>query len=196
MSVKETLCTSCVHLHICSLKETFLKAQEAVDNCSMYGRREDGMTKSTHIQDLDFIAPITLSMTINEYQRAALRTEAPKGPYMTAGGSLRAFILNVRDRDLNGGVSLIRLLEGVMGLCGEAGEIDDILKKVLFQGHMVDREHMALELGDIAWYLALAADAIGYDLETIMKMNIDKLYARYPDGFEVDKSVNRKEGDI
>lgn len=83
-----------------------------------------------------------------------------------------------------------------MGLNGEAGEAVDILKKVLFQGHKLDREHIAFELGDICWYLALAADAIGYDLETIMKMNIDKLYARYPDGFEVDKSVNRKAGDI
>lgn len=83
-----------------------------------------------------------------------------------------------------------------MGLSGEAGEATDILKKVLFQGHMLDEEHVALELGDICWYLALAADAIGYDLETIMQMNIDKLKARYPNGFEVDKSVHRKEGDI
>lgn len=83
-----------------------------------------------------------------------------------------------------------------MGLNGEAGEAMDILKKVLFQGHKLDREHVALELGDIAWYLALAADAIGYDLETIFQKNIDKLKARYPDGFETEKSQNRREDDI
>lgn len=83
-----------------------------------------------------------------------------------------------------------------MGLSGEAGEACDIVKKVLFQGHQLDREHVALELGDICWYLALASDAIGYDLEEIMQMNIDKLWGRYPDGFEVEKSVHRKENDI
>ena len=83
-----------------------------------------------------------------------------------------------------------------MGLNGEAGEAMDILKKTLFQGHKLDRRHVALELGDICWYLALAADAIGYDLEDIMMMNVDKLRTRYPDGFESDRSVNRKEGDI
>lgn len=83
-----------------------------------------------------------------------------------------------------------------MGLNGEAGEALDILKKILFQGHGIDRNHIALELGDIAWYLALSADAIGYDLETIMSMNIEKLKARYPNGFETERSVNREEGDI
>lgn len=135
-------------------------------------------------------------MTINEYQKAALRTEAPKAlcKAPTAVLSALANLGVVSDPDEQ--TSIIRLLEGLMGLAGESGEACDILKKVLFQGHKLDREHVALELGDIAWYIALAADAIGYDLETVMRMNIEKLYARYPDGFEVDRSVNRKEGDI
>lgn len=135
-------------------------------------------------------------MTANEYQKAALRTEAPKDLYRapTAVLSALANLGVVSDPDEQ--TSIIRLLEGLMGLAGEGGEACDILKKVLFQGHKLDREHIALELGDIAWYIALAADAIGYDLDTIFQMNIDKLYARYPDGFEVDKSVNRKAGDI
>lgn len=33
---RETLCTSCVHLEICKLKETYLKAQEAVDQVKIY----------------------------------------------------------------------------------------------------------------------------------------------------------------
>ena len=110
-------------------------------------------------------------MTANEYQRKALRT-APE----------------ISDDDL--------LVNGVMGLGGEAGECIDLLKKHLFQGKPFDKEHMAKELGDVAWYLAVTAKALGYDLETILKMNIDKLEARYPDGFDVEKSEHRKEGDI
>lgn len=75
-------------------------------------------------------------------------------------------------------------------------KVIDIIKKVLFQGHEFDREHMAKELGDIAWYLAVSADAIGYDLETIFQMNVDKLKARYPDGFDSEHSQHRSSDDI
>lgn len=57
-------------------------------------------------------------------------------------------------------------------------------------------EHMAKELGDVAWYLAISAEAIGYDLETIFQMNIDKLRARYPDGFDAEHSLHRRANDI
>jgi NTP pyrophosphatase (non-canonical NTP hydrolase) len=83
-----------------------------------------------------------------------------------------------------------------MGLNGEAGECIDILKKHIFQGHDLDKEHIAKELGDVAWYLAVSAAAIGYDLETILQMNVDKLRARYPDGFNTEASQHRKTNDI
>lgn len=111
-------------------------------------------------------------MTINEYQKEALRTES---------GMNKEYP---------------RLLNGLMGLNGEAGEAIDILKKHLFHGHELDKEHLAKELGDVAWYIAISADALGYDLETILQMNVDKLKARYPDGFEAEKSIHRKDGDI
>ena len=88
------------------------------------------------------------------------------------------------------------LINGVMGLCGEAGEAIDIVKKHLAQGHELDKEHLAKELGDIAWYLAETATALDIPLETIFQMNIDKLEARYPDGFSSGKSIGRKEQDI
>ena len=135
-------------------------------------------------------------MTINEYQKLALRTEAPKELYRNPEAATMAFVTLGAITNPEDNMSSVRLLEGLMGLNGEAGEAMDILKKVLFQGHKLDREHVALELGDIAWYLALAADAIGYDLETIFQKNIDKLKARYPDGFETEKSQNRREDDI
>lgn len=111
-------------------------------------------------------------LTANDYQREALRTES---------GMSKEYP---------------RLLNGLMGLNGEAGECIDILKKHYFQGHPLDKEHLAKELGDVAWYLAVSADALGYDLNTILKMNVDKLRARYPEGFDAEHSVNRKKNDI
>jgi NTP pyrophosphatase (non-canonical NTP hydrolase) len=113
-------------------------------------------------------------MTINEYQKEALRT---------ASG------LNNPDKDEV-------LLNGVMGLCGESGECADMVKKYLFQGHELDKSHLAKELGDVAWYLAVASYAIGFNLETVLQMNVDKLRSRYPDGFEAERSLHRKEGDV
>lgn len=106
-------------------------------------------------------------MKINEYQKLAMTTLNPK----------------LDNKEI--------LINGVMGLCGESGEAIDIVKKHLAQGHELDKEHLAKELGDIAWYLAETATAIGYDLEEIFKMNIEKLKKRYPNGFTTSDSINR-----
>lgn len=125
-------------------------------------------------------------MTGNEYQKEALRTESPTKSFRN---------VMVMEHDWSGS---IRLLEGLIGLSGEAGEAIDILKKCMFQGHNLDdeREHMAKELGDVMWYLALSADAIGYSLDDILEMNVEKLRARYPNGFEASRSRNRASTDI
>ena len=83
------------------------------------------------------------------------------------------------------------LINGVMGLCGESGEAIDIVKKWLAQGHDLDREKLAKELGDIAWYLAETAYALDIPLEDILQANIDKLKKRYPEGFDSNRSINR-----
>lgn len=88
------------------------------------------------------------------------------------------------------------LLNGVLGLNGESGEIADLVKKHRMQGHELNIEHIAKELGDICWYIAETATAIGCDLETIMKMNIEKLKKRYPEGFDTERSQHREVGDI
>jgi NTP pyrophosphatase (non-canonical NTP hydrolase) len=85
------------------------------------------------------------------------------------------------------------LINGVMGLCGESGEAIDIVKKHLAQGHELDREHLIKELGDIAWYLAEVATVLDVELEEVLVQNIEKLKARYPEGFSVEKSLNRTE---
>ena len=88
------------------------------------------------------------------------------------------------------------LINSVMGLCGESGEAIDIVKKWLMQGHELNKEHLIKELGDVAWYLAEAATALDVPLETVLQGNLDKLHKRFPDGFDTQASVYRKEGDI
>ena len=112
-------------------------------------------------------------MTINEYQQLAMRTLNPA--------------LDKKDV----------LINSVMGLCGESGEAIDIVKKWLAQGHDLNKEKLARELGDIAWYLAEAATALELPLEDILAANIEKLHKRFPAGFSSEASIVRadeKEG--
>lgn len=83
------------------------------------------------------------------------------------------------------------LINSVMGLCGESGEVIDLIKKHLFQGHELNKEDLIKELGDVAWYLAEAAYALDVPLEEICTRNIEKLKKRFPQGFDCDKSINR-----
>ena len=110
-------------------------------------------------------------MTINEYQQRAMASLNPE----------------LKGRDV--------LINSVMGLCGESGEAIDIVKKWLAQGLPLDREHLAGELGDVAWYLAEAATALGMPLEDILRANLEKLERRYPDGFSTERSVGREADD-
>ena len=108
-------------------------------------------------------------MTINEYQKLAMTTLNPE--------------LDPKDV----------LINGVMGLCGESGEAIDIVKKWLAQGHELDKEKLAKELGHICWYLAETATALDLSLEDIMAANIEKLKKRYPEGFDSQRSIHRTE---
>jgi NTP pyrophosphatase (non-canonical NTP hydrolase) len=85
------------------------------------------------------------------------------------------------------------VINGLLGLCGESGECADYLKKHIFQGHDLDKLKLAEELGDVAWYIALTAHALGFNLSDILEMNIEKLKKRYPDGFDAERSINREE---
>lgn len=86
-----------------------------------------------------------------------------------------------------------RLRNAAYGLNGEAGEFIDLLKKHEFQGHELNYDKLMDELGDILWYAALACNAMDTTLDKVMQHNIDKLRKRYPEGFDSDKSINRKE---
>ena len=85
------------------------------------------------------------------------------------------------------------LINGCLGLAGEAGEVCDIVKKYIFQGHNLETQKIVDELSDVLWYVALTAQGIGCDLDSIMEHNINKLKKRYPNGFEAERSINRTE---
>lgn len=113
-------------------------------------------------------AVATDKLTANDYQRMAMRTA---GEYDTNYDQLR---------------------NAAYGLNGEAGEVIDLLKKHEFQGHDLPDEKLIDECGDVLWYCALLADALGFTLEQVMNRNIDKLRKRYPDGFDKARSINRE----
>lgn len=85
----------------------------------------------------------------------------------------------------------LELVNWALGLTGEAGEVADYLKKCVFHGHPIEREKLVKELGDVCWYLAGLASALGVPLEEIASKNIDKLRRRYPEGFSSGHSINR-----
>jgi len=75
------------------------------------------------------------------------------------------------------------LLNATLGLCGEAGEFSELVKKSTFHGKPWNREQAISELGDCLFYLAFLAETIGVSLETVAQSNIEKLRIRYPAGF-------------
>lgn len=81
------------------------------------------------------------------------------------------------------------------GMVGEIGELHSLYQKS-YQGHGMDKAHLKKELGDLLWFIAEYATSMGWPLEEVARGNIDKLIARYPEGFEEDKSLHRKAGDI
>jgi NTP pyrophosphatase (non-canonical NTP hydrolase) len=78
-----------------------------------------------------------------------------------------------------------------LGLNGEAGEAAEVIKKFLYQGHELDKEKAAKELGDTLFYLGLFAHMLGTSLEEIATNNIYKRYSRYPNGFKAEDSIKR-----
>lgn len=108
-------------------------------------------------------------MQFNEYQNLAQRTSNQE--------------LLPRDHVIN----------GALGLCGEAGEVADLIKKAFMQGHIIDRAKVTEEVGDVLWYCAELAAWMGMDLDEIAERNVQKLMKRYPEGFSADRSINREE---
>lgn len=86
-------------------------------------------------------------------------------------------------------------LHALHGMVGEIGEIHGLYQKT-HQGHELSLTHLKKELGDLLWFVAEYCTAMGWDLDEIMQLNIDKLKSRYPEGFDVDRSLHREKNDI
>lgn len=102
---------------------------------------------------------------------------------------------SARRTQVTGLSDIDKLYHAIFGLTSEAGEVSGILQKV-YQGHAIDKKHLARELGDCLWMISEACDVINIPLKDVAQMNIDKLRARYPEGFDAEHSLHRKKGDI
>lgn len=88
-------------------------------------------------------------------------------------------------------IHTVRLLHAAMGLCTEAGEFLDMLKKHILYGKPLDEVNLKEELGDKLWYTALALDELKSTFGEVMEVNIAKLRARYPNKFTETDAINR-----
>lgn len=109
--------------------------------------------------------------SFNEYQKAAMRTLS---------------LDSSRDFDA-------MLATTALGLGGESGEIQEMVKKKFFHGHNFDREKFIKELGDILWYVACGCEAADVNMSAVANLNINKLKSRYPEKFESYLSINKNE---
>lgn len=110
-------------------------------------------------------------MTLNEYQNLAQRT---------------------MDKTLS---TYHQEQHALHGMVSEIGELHGIYQKI-YQGHTPEDIHMKKELGDLLWFIAEYCTSKHWTLDDIAQTNIDKLKARYPDGFDSEHSLHRKSGDI
>ena len=136
-------------------------------------------------------------MTGNEYQKLAMRTNDHKATdrlldkaYMIDFFKQAKAGRDTENYDFGG------ILNSCLGLSGEVGEFNDMIKKWIFHEKKLDIDHAKKEAGDICWYLAMLCESFGWSLDEIMQMNVDKLKARYPQGFDIEKANNRAEGDV
>lgn len=127
-------------------------------------------------------------MTGNDYQKLAMRTNDHESSYRLAKALMKTS--NRGDIDFGG------FMMACLGLSGEIGEFNDMMKKVIFHEADYDEEHAKKELGDICWYVAMMCESFGWALDDILQMNVDKLKQRYPDGFDVKRANNRSEEDV
>lgn len=108
-------------------------------------------------------------MTLNEYQQKALEIAVYPCEY--------------------------KIIYPSLGLSGESGECSDKVKKVIRDnnGNFTEekRREIAKEIGDCLWYCANLANDIDYDLNTIGKMNIEKLHSRMERGVLGGSGDNR-----
>ena len=160
----ETICDECKKVPACVICGIEMKEGRVMcKTCKDIVKDRDEETSAEALKRL------TGMSILETYQRSVVRSQNKS--------------LNVEEK----------LQEGLMGIAGESGEALEHIKKYLFQGHSLDIIKLADELGDVLWYLTQTAMALGYDLDDIIRINMDKTHKRYPDGFNTRSSMNRKD---
>jgi NTP pyrophosphatase (non-canonical NTP hydrolase) len=112
-----------------------------------------------------------MAMSLNEYQKLAARTINEE----LAGTEVKNHALHL--------------------IAAECGEIHSLYQK-FYQGHTFNVVNLMKEVGDLLWGIAELCTYYGFSLERVAEMNIEKLKARYPEGFEAERSLHRQEGDV
>lgn len=129
-----------------------------------------------------------------EYQALAMRTNDKKSTDRLLN-KINDLKIGNRGEDTPE-IELGGVLNAALGLSGEVGELNDILKKWIFHEKQLDIDHAKKEAGDICWYLAMLCKSFGWNFDEIMQINIDKLKARYPEGFDTYRANHRQAGDV
>ena len=134
-------------------------------------------------------------MKVNDYQNLAMRTNDGECSNRVEAKLDEFFRKESLQRILREDIETLydpgELLNGALGITGEAGEVADLIKKHIFHGHDLDTDALIKEIGDVCWYVALLCTAIGVDMASVMEKNIEKLKTRYPEGFSEEASINR-----
>lgn len=129
-----------------------------------------------------------------EYQALAMRTNDKKSTDRLMN-KINDLKIGNRGEDTPE-IELGGVLNAALGLSGEVGELNDMLKKWVFHKKQLDAEHLKREISDVCWYLALMCDSFEFSFDEIMQINIDKLKTRYPEGFDTYRANHRQAGDI
>lgn len=135
-------------------------------------------------------------MNANKYQKLAMRTNDGKASDRLIGKMQEYDMKFSNEQSNKESVDIGGIFNACLGMSGEVGEFNDMIKKWVFHEKELDMEHAKKEAGDILWYVVMLCESFGWNMEEIMQMNVDKLKARYPEGFDVERANNRAEGDV
>jgi NTP pyrophosphatase (non-canonical NTP hydrolase) len=145
----------------------------------------------THLRDLN--SNMEQVIDTKKYVEFVRQTTSP------ASSDFAKLLVRLTELEAEG-ASVTHLVTAAFGMSAEAGEFTEVVKKMILQGKPYNDDNLfklRRELGDLVWYMAQACIALNMSFDEVIQMNFEKLSARYPDGtFDVERSENRKEGDV
>lgn len=180
---------------VIALMENVVKLAE--EEASMYKEKVKKQIEET-------LAEVTWDVTIDisEFDHSKLKWVTDKGPSLVYPGDETTVTIDANTYQQTAARTINKDLypeeiemHALHGMAGEIGELHSLYQKA-FQGHKFDEEHAKKELGDLLWFIAEYCTVMNWDLADVMLTNLGKLAARFPDGFEAEKSLNRDPKDI